>query len=181
MAARIMWIRRHRFFIFLSVLTMTGCGMQFPQIDQEAMDDLSAKAQEDQGFVRIYASGWLGVGQTAIHPWFIIKDNNSPTIERWELWPDFQSPHGDIWRDYWPPITDLGGGVFLIAETTGPEAEKVAEFIRTQSSAYPYKDTFSLLGPNCNTYTQWGLDQTGWDVELPDSAIGKDWLHFLYP
>jgi hypothetical protein len=74
-----------------------------------------------------------------------------------------------------PPEADLGAsGVVVLAELRGPEADPVVEFITSRSPDYPCRDAYFLLGPNSNTYVQWVLDQTGWQVELPLTAIGRN-------
>ena len=49
------------------------------------------------------------------------------------------------------------------------------EFIQQQSPLYPARDCFSLIaGPNSNTYVQWVIDNSGWDVVLPPLATSAD-------
>jgi hypothetical protein len=66
---------------------------------------------------------------------------------------------------------------FVLAEESGPNPEHVIEFIETHSPHYPYCHEYvAFPGPTSNTYPQWVLGSTGWDVALPPSAVGKQFL-----
>ncbi len=48
------------------------------------------------------------------------------------------------------------------------------DLIESSFEEYPSVETYSLLGPNSNTYTQWVLDQfPETKMQLPWNAVGK--------
>ena len=156
-------------------LLLVGC-VEIP--DQTQFAPLTEVIQEDEPAVRLYASPIPLIESIAIHGWFVTYDPDDGAVDRWELWqaPDVGGiSFGHVHNNLSSPETGLGNQeAFIIAELIGPEARAVIEFIEQQSPFYPCRDAYFLLGPNSNTYLQWVLDNTGWDVELPPSAIGKD-------
>lgn len=156
----------------MGVLFLVGC-MGSPSGMKE-MEDLALVGGQKEPFVRLYGSTWFFQDTNVIHPWFLTKSENSQELNRWEVSVFNNSSAGFVWENLDAPIVDYGGGVFLIAELTGPDALSVIDFLENRLDEYPNKNTFSLWGPNCNTFVQWVLDQTGWNVTLPDSALGKD-------
>jgi hypothetical protein len=79
-------------------------------------------------------------------------------------------------KNLYEPEEDFGLGCYVVAEQVGSGALKVIEVLEKSSENYPYQGVYHYLpGPNCNTYTQWVLDQAAWDVLLPDAALGKDY------
>lgn len=65
----------------------------------------------------------------------------------------------------------------LLGKIEGGEnspAHKMCEFIENSPQTYTYKNRYSLLGPNSNTYIQWILDNSPeFKVKLPWTALGK--------
>ncbi len=54
-------------------------------------------------------------------------------------------------------------------------AARMADFIISSPQIYPYREKYSLAGPNSNTYVQWILNkfpESG--MHLPWNAIGKN-------
>jgi hypothetical protein len=86
--------------------------------------------------------------------------------------------YGHVYRNLQGHTAHVGaGGTYILAEQIGPEADSVVQFIRSQSPSYPLRSRYSYYpGPNSNTYIQWVLDCSGWEVNLPPAAIGKNWL-----
>jgi hypothetical protein len=164
------------FFASFSIgfLFLAGCTGTFPAVKE--MEDLALISNQDESFVRLYGSTWFFPEVNAIHTWFLTRSENSREINRWEVSVYRNPAAGFVWRNLDGPIVDYGGGVSLIAELTGPDARPVIDFLENRLEEYPYKDTFYLWGPNCNTFAQWVLNQTGWNVVLPESALGKDFL-----
>ena len=156
-------------------LSMAGC-VEIP--DQSQFAPLPELTQEDEPAVRLYASPIPRIENIAIHSWLVTYDPEDGAVDRWELWqePDVGGiSYGHVHNNLFSPEAGLGSGEpFVIAELIGAEARAVIEFIEQESPFYPCMDVFFLLGPNSNTYLQWVLDSTGWDAELPASAIGKN-------
>ncbi len=140
---------------------------------QANYEPLEYHAQRNEAFVRLYAAP-IPYVPFAIHCWYVIKQTDDPHFHRWELWQSPGGPHGHVRLNLMEPTGDVGaGGTYIIAELSGPQAEKVAAFIQEASPEYPYRHEYTAFpGPNSNTYIQWVLDRTGWDVDLAWRAIG---------
>ena len=146
-----------------------------PIPDQSGFPPLSVLKDGGQAVARLYSAPLQIIGAIASHPWFVIKAEDDTDFERWEVSLQAGGPFGHVQRDLMEPESGVGaGGVYIIAELTGDAAQAVVSFIRNESPGYPCRDTYILLGPNSNTYAQWVLDNTGWEVELPSTGIGKD-------
>jgi len=66
------------------------------------------------------------------------------------------------------------GKLFFSIE--GSQAKKTINFVKKSKDYYPYKNRYSYLGPNSNTYVQWVLDSFPMlNIELPRNAIGKNY------
>ena len=112
-----------------------------------------------------------------IHTWVEISYNNE--IERYDFWgyPGLKKEpaNGFIYKDIFPnhlgtslsPFANVnnlikrqtGKVVSEICGETDSPAHKLYTAIKLQALNYPYASTYNMiLGPNCNTYTQWLLD-----------------------
>ncbi len=153
---------------------MLGCDSGIP--DQNLFLPLDTVLSNSQALVRLYSAPIPELEGIATHPWFIVKRKNANTYSRWEVWQDAGGLYGHVRQNFLTAESGVGaGGTYVIAELQGPVAESVVEFIYTESPTYPCKDNYVLFpGPNSNSYAQWVLTETGWNVTLPDSAIGKD-------
>ena len=148
---------------------------------------------EDDAMVRIYGATIRSIDLVAIHSWLVVKQEGTSGCDRWEVdWvPDaeFEDRWDFLFKNLYfsgaPGSTahltqDVGAGeTFLIAELFGAEADAVARFVAAESPPYPAKECYyAFPGPNSNTYTQWVLDVTGWDVTLPVYAVGRTAVPF---
>jgi hypothetical protein len=161
----------------LVVLCITaGCrnDLYFP--DQLQFAPLDSLAHGGQAVARIYAASFPLTEGIAVHPWFVVKPPDSSCFERWEVGFRADEPYGFVHKDLFAPEQDVGiAGPRVLAELLGTEAESVVEFIRDESPNYPCKDVYVLFpGPNSNTYLQWVLANTGWQVNLPPTAVGAN-------
>jgi hypothetical protein len=125
----------------------------------------------------------------AIHPWFVI--NKKGTLSRWGV--GWRPQHygakaqwGHLAQDAIPPFQGLRifylsnryhwrSTVRGVVEGDGMSmAARMIECIENSSNIYPFKDRYSFLGPNSNTYAQWVLDQFPESrLKLPWNAIGR--------
>jgi hypothetical protein len=160
----------------IPALVAAGCVDFFPYPDQSAFAPLETLAESGLAMARIYAAPLPLTEGIATHLWFVVKPSDSNRFERWEVWFQAAEPYGFVRKDLFPPEQDLGAtGPRALAELLGAEAESVVEFIRNRSPDYPCKDTYVLLpGPNSSTYLQWVLDNTGWQADLPPTAVGAN-------
>src|SRR5690606_6868945 len=76
---------------------------------------------------------------------------------------------------YW-----YGNRPTLLAERRGEEVETLIDRIEAAVAAYPYADTYRVWpGPNSNTFTAFVTREVPeLRVDLPPTAIGKDYLGF---
>lgn len=161
--------------VALLVLAPAGCGGPYTDVpDQAGFALLADLEQTGDAVVRLYAAPTPGFEMLAIHPWFAVKSAAVGGFDRWEVWPVADEPYGHVRVDRLAADADVGTGrPWVVAELRGDAAAAVVEFIRTRSPTYSCRDRYAYFpGPNSNTYVQWVLDGTGWDVLLPPAAIG---------
>ena len=66
--------------------------------------------------------------------------------------------------------------VVVLAERIGPDAEPIIDFLDNEAFNYPCRNAFIYVpGPNCHTFTQWALLESGWGVVLPVGAFGRNY------
>lgn len=123
------------------------------------------------------------------HSWFVV--NKLGKVSRWEILfrkSGRDNSWGHLHEDIFPPFTGIGiFPVFtkitweakLLGGVEGGEnsvAKKMADFIENSPKSYLYCNMFLLWGPNCNTYTQWILDNfPEFKAKLPKNAVGKNY------
>ena len=163
-------------------LLLTGCTLAVEPPDQTQFESIEALSELDEPVARVYLTPAFVFSSFISHSWVAIKLPGSHTFERWEVSLYQEEPYGYVRKDYHEPDEYMGDGeVWVWAELIGDEALSVVEFIHEESPNYPYRNMYMYGGANCNTYVQWVLDQTGWDVELPESAFGIDYARHLLP
>ncbi len=152
-----------------------GCTSLVDVPDQSRFEDLEALAQSDEAVVRVYVAPVRVLDFLATHAWFVVKTADEHAFTRWEVSHRWGEPYGYVRMNFREPEADVGaGGAFILTELMGEEAARVVEFINNESPLYPCRDLYLYYpGPNSNTYMQWVLDQTGWDVTLPSTSIGQ--------
>ena len=156
-------------------LVQGGCTSHIDIPDQSEFASLDELAESQEPVARLYIAPNAGVGFLATHAWFVVKDADADTFDRWEVSSHRDGPYGFVWKNCREPEEYVTTGIFILADLVGEEARAVVEFINQESPRYPCRNLYLYYpGPNCNTYAQWVLDQTGWDVELPFTALGKD-------
>ncbi|MFA5864101.1 MAG: DUF3750 domain-containing protein [Phycisphaerae bacterium] len=171
------YFRRIIFFPVL-IAFLSGCGFSdLWKPDQSGFEPLTSLASNGQAVARVYAAPLPVVGALFTHTWLAVKAPDVQTFDRWEVWIKKQGPYGFVQKNLLPVERDLAGGSsYVVAELIGTEAEGVVSFVETRSPNYPYKDVYvAIPGPNSDTYTQWVLNSTRWDVQLPGTALGKDY------
>ncbi|HWL92159.1 MAG TPA: DUF3750 domain-containing protein [Phycisphaerae bacterium] len=169
-------VRALGLFLVPALLAITGCGTSAPALDPSQLASLYDLNQTGQAVVRLYAAPIPGIEGIATHPWFVVKHANWNGFNRWEVWQDAGYPYGHVRLNLQYLEDDVGaGGATVVAELVGPAAESVVSFIESQSPFYPCQNYYEYFpGPNSNSYAQWVLDNTGWQVTLPSTSIGAD-------
>ncbi|MES2014795.1 MAG: DUF3750 domain-containing protein [Patescibacteria group bacterium] len=131
----------------------------------------------------------------ATHPWLVV--NRKGVVSRFGVamkkdvdtekifgdLPD-QMSWGHVHRNKFPPwqgiqIFPFSSKFFwtgrLINFEEGDEgsvSRRMIDFIERSGETYPFKDHYSLFGPNSNTYVQWVLNN------FPESHLGLPWNAF---
>ncbi len=124
----------------------------------------------------------------AVHPWVITIKNGTTT--RWEVihkkYPN-KERFGYIYKNFYShPAQGIKKHQFsieywdstLIGSLSGNEksiAKQLIDFIEEMTPFYPYRENYSLLGPNSNTYIEWILQKfPALEIKLPWNAFGKN-------
>jgi hypothetical protein len=128
----------------------------------------------------------LPFGIFARHPWFVVSRKG--TISRWEIFwrPEYEwkSRWGHLHKDFYAPTEGIARYFFskkypwknskILGSVEGELAERVADFIEASPESYPYCDTYSLKGPNSNTYVQWVINEfPTLKLHLPWNSFGR--------
>lgn len=160
---------------------LVGCCELYDEPDQSQFVPLVELADRREAVVRVYGAPIPIVGRFAIHTWLVTKRAHEQSFHRWELWLCPEGDYGYICKDSKEPTSHVGiGGTFIIGEKMGDEAESIVAFVENESPQYPYRMTYvPLPGPNSNSYTQWVLDNSGWDLNLQSCAAGATWIPLL--
>ena len=163
-------------------LLLTGCALDLQPPDQTQFESLDALAELDEPVARLYVTPAKMLSFFISHAWFAVKLPGEHTFERWEVSLYKEGPYDYVRKDAHPPDEYTAAGeIYVWAELIGDDALSVVEFVHEESPNYPYRDIYMYVGANCNTYVQWVIDQTGWDVELPPAAYGADYADTLLP
>ena len=126
----------------------------------------------------------------AAHTWFLINQKGKLTRrEVLHFRKDRALSIGYLHTDYFEPFTGIeiwqhytkyhwkGTVLDIITGDEHSVAAKMINCIERSSEEYPFTETYSLPGPNSNTYTQWVLTQFPQvTTRLPWNAFGKKFL-----
>ena len=171
--------------IAVVAMLLAGC-VEIPS--ESPYPPLYTLLDSNEPIVRLYLAPVLGADEIATHPWFAMKRAGADHFDRWEVISDDLASayelrvfadgiYGYVINNLIGPDEYPGGRAWVAAEIVGPEADAIIDFIETQSPHYPCRHRYEYFpGPNSNTYARWVLDQTGWNVTLPPSAIGQDFV-----
>jgi len=171
-------MRRAVVIVAVLMAPLVGCGAfgSSDVPDQTQFAPLADQAAQRRPFVRLYGNAIAPIELIAIHVSFVLKSAGSSDLQHWELQPDENGPYGHV------RLTDMVDTAdpefftraFIISEVFDDQAQSIIDFIQSQSPTYPCRNVYEVLGPNSNTYIEWILQQTGWNVTLSPRAIGKD-------
>ncbi|MEI7749994.1 MAG: DUF3750 domain-containing protein [Candidatus Moraniibacteriota bacterium] len=122
----------------------------------------------------------------ASHPWFVCNERG--TVTRWEVLDRRSEESPDrayLHVNHFPTWSGIEILPFirkeplwkgkLLGKVEGDRAKEMIDFIKTSGERYPYRDRYSLIGINSNTYAQWVLDHfEDVDLKLPHNSFGKN-------
>jgi hypothetical protein len=137
-------------------------------------------ADYDDAVIQVYAARTRGSKKAlAVHTWIATKRKGADQyiisqIFGWRLKPGGSA----LYRD--PGIPDKAWArnePTLILELKGNEVEKIIDKVEDAINIYPWHDVYTVWpGPNSNTFIAWlGLQVPELKLDLPATAIGKDW------
>jgi len=134
----------------------------------------------DDAIIQVYAARTRGTKKAlAVHTWIATKRKDADQyiitqIFGWRLRPGGSALYSE------PGIPDKAWArnePTLILELKGNEVEKIIEKVEKAIKEYPWQDVYTVWpGPNSNTFIAWlGLQVPELKLDLPATAIGKDW------
>jgi Protein of unknown function (DUF3750). len=126
----------------------------------------------------------------ASHPWFVCIKNGE--ISRWEVRFEKNKINPEIGNhlhlNSLPPFSGIEKLQFIPKKFLWPAnllgyveggsdslAKKIIDFIETSPKNYIYRNQYSFIGPNSNTYAQWVLNNfPEFKIKLPWNSFGKN-------
>jgi hypothetical protein len=158
-------------------------GSHWYEADRSSADLAPAAAETPQAVVQIYAArafSWRGL--FAVHTWVATKPAGAPHYTVYQV-AGWNHPPLTARQDI-PDRRWVGALPKLLLDLRGPVAARAIRHIDNALPDYPFPTYRIWPGPNSNTFTAW-LVRTVPElhVELPPTAIGKDYLDsdFLAP
>ncbi len=134
-----------------------------------------------EAIVQVYAArafAWRGA--FAVHTWIAVKPSGAPHWTTYQVigWNVRRGGKAVAIRREAPDRHWFGNPPVLLAEYRGTGIDAMIDRIDDVARAYPWNDTYRVWpGPNSNSFTAWVARQVpGLGIELPSTAIGKDWL-----
>ncbi|MEQ9301593.1 MAG: DUF3750 domain-containing protein [Cyclobacteriaceae bacterium] len=137
-------------------------------------------ADETGAVVQVYAARTRGAKQVvAVHTWIATKPDGATSYTTSEIFGWRLRRHGTALRQ----VTDIpdhdwyGHPPELLLDIRGAEATEMIPQIEQSITNYPYQHEYTAWpGPNSNTFIAWiGKEVPGLGLDLPATAIGKDW------
>jgi hypothetical protein len=138
-------------------------------------------ADHPAALVQVYAArtfSWRGA--LAVHTWISAKPSGADHYTVYEVI-GWRSRNGGsalaIHRDL-PDRHWYGAAPELLTQLSGDGIDDVIVRLDAAARAYPYGSSYRMWpGPNSNTFTAWvGRAVPELKLDLPPTAIGKDWL-----
>lgn len=139
-------------------------------------------ALERQAVVQVYgarAVRWRGA--FAIHPWIAVKREGAAAYTTYQVigWRAMRGGQALVTTEGAEPDRHwYGAPPQLLVEHRGPQAQALIDRIESAVQRYPWPDRYRAWpGPNSNTFVAWvAREVPGLGLDLPPTAIGKDWL-----
>ena len=153
-----------------------GLGQHWYEADRSSAGLAPRAAAHAGPVVQVYAArafSWRGV--LAVHTWIAAKPENAARYEVYQVTRWSRAP---VSRTAAPDRAWFGSEPRLLADLRGETAAALVPALERAAARYPYRGRYRLWpGPNSNTFTAWLVREVpGLHVELPPTAIGKDYL-----
>ena len=134
----------------------------------------------DDAIIQVFAARTRGSKKAlAVHSWIATKRKGADQymitqVFGWRLRPGGSA----LFRE--PGIPDKSWArnePILIQDLRGDEVEQIIDKVDKAIQEYPWHDVYTVWpGPNSNTFIAWlGLQVPELQLDLPATAIGKDW------
>ncbi len=138
-------------------------------------------AEAPQAIVQVYGArtvGWRGA--FGVHTWVAVKPRDAADWTTYEIigWRALRTGDGLAVTRGQPDRRWFGAEPELYAHLEGEGTDEVIARIQAAVEAYPHRGNYTLWpGPNSNTFTATiARAAPELKLELPSTAIGKDWL-----
>ena len=89
-------------FVSMILLSVSGC-VDWLVPDQYPFEPLENFKTSDEALVRIYGENPFGIQIVPIHIWFVVKQEDSTTINRWEACSEFMDPYSYVRKNRFDP------------------------------------------------------------------------------
>lgn len=131
--------------------------------------------------VQVYAArAYSWRGYFAVHTWISTKPANADQFTTYEVvgWRVRRGGNAVVASNRPADGRWFGAAPEILLDLRGQEAAQAIPEIERAISAYPYNDKYTIWpGPNSNTFVAHVARQvTGLRLDLPPTAIGKDYL-----
>ncbi len=133
--------------------------------------------------VQVYVARAFGLrGAFGVHSWIAVKRRDAPAFTVFEVigWRVLHGQSAVSRSNRAPDGLWFGNRPDLLVDLRGDRVEAVIDRIEKAVDSYPYAARYTIWpGPNSNTFTAFvarAVPELG--VDLPSTAIGKDYLPF---
>lgn len=148
----------------------------------DSADIAADPGETPEAVVQVYAArawGWKGI--FAVHSWIAIKHAGATRYDRYEVvgWGVGRGAPAVRKNRHAPDGYWAGNRPELLVDLRGPDVQNLVQRIEEAIASYPYPDRYvTWPGPNSNTFIAYlGRTVPELGLELPSTAIGKDYLH----
>ncbi|MCS2610714.1 DUF3750 domain-containing protein [Halomonas dongshanensis] len=130
-----------------------------------------------EAVIQVYAApayNWRGA--FGVHPWIAIKAEGDTSYRLYQVM-GWRQPTVVLANDT-PDRAWFGSAPILLADYRGERAAALIPQIEEAVARYPSAERYRVWpGPNSNTFVAWvAREVEGFDVALPVTAVGKDYL-----
>lgn len=153
-----------------------GPARHWYEADRSSAGLAPAPAAHPGAVVQVYAARafrWRGV--LAVHTWVATK---APGARRYRVYQVTRWSPAAVASAATPDRAWFGSAPRLLLDLRGPAARELVAPIDAAAARYPWAGRYRVWpGPNSNTFTAWLVRAVdGLELELPPTAIGKDYL-----
>ena len=134
-----------------------------------------------EAVVQVYAARtWGARGSVAVHTWIAVKPTNADTYTVYQKigWRMRYAGTAIVIRADVPDRHWYGNRPQLLAHVQGEGVDEIINKIHHAALSYPHSHEYRVWpGPNSNSFIAWIARRVPeLRVDLPPTAIGKDWL-----